>query len=107
MDDYNKKQYYLLLRQKKLEEINYQNELEMFKKNQERNKYIKSAKKRHEDMINDKRRKTLNKLRERERITNEVLEKKYMENQEKFKENELKFIERENYIKNMKKSQFN
>ena len=58
-------------------------------------------------MINDKRRKTLNKLRERERITNEVLEKKYMENQERFRENELKFIERENYIKNMKKSQFN
>jgi hypothetical protein len=91
------------LRQKKLDEINYQNELEKFKKNQERNKYIKSAKKRHEDMINDKRRKTLNKLRERERITNEVLEKKYMENQERFRENELKFIERENYIKNMKK----
>ena len=43
-------------------------------------------------MINNKRRKTLNKIRERERITNEVLQKKYMENKENLEKIKEKII---------------
>mgnify|MGYP007104069688 CR=1 FL=1 len=42
-------------------------------------------------------------MKEKERITIKILEQKYLENQEKIKENEIKFIERQNYINQMKK----
>ena len=64
---------------------------------------FKNLKKKNNEWLEKKRQNIINKMKEKERITIKILEQKYLENQEKIKENEIKFIERQNYINQMKK----